>query len=252
MPADSNIGRTVEGDHRPPAPINEPVLDYAPGSAERAELRARLEAMKAEVVEIPLVINGEDVFTGNVAEVHMPHDHGARPRAVSHGGPGGHEAGDRELHGRPIRLGELELAGQGGRVSARGRSPGRSVASDAERGDDARAGKDLSPGRDRCGMRDDRFLAIQRPLRARDPGSAGHELAGHVEHDRLPAARRVHLRDFAVQLHGDRRKPVRGSRDHGQRGPLEARSHSADECVLQHAAAAGGRTSAWRHQLRRG
>ena len=77
MPADSNIGRTVEGDHRPPAPVNEPVLDYAPGSTERAELRAQLDQMKAEVVEIPLVIDGEDVFTGNVAEVHMPHDHGA-------------------------------------------------------------------------------------------------------------------------------------------------------------------------------
>jgi 1-pyrroline-5-carboxylate dehydrogenase len=76
MPADFNIGRTVEGDHRPPAPVNEPVKAYAPGSPERAELRARLEAMKSEIVEIPLIIDGEDVFTGNVAEVHMPHDHG--------------------------------------------------------------------------------------------------------------------------------------------------------------------------------
>ena len=76
MPAESHIGRTVEGDHRPPVPVNEPVLEYAPGSPERAELKAKLEDMKSEVVEIPLVIDGEDVFTGNVSEVHMPHDHG--------------------------------------------------------------------------------------------------------------------------------------------------------------------------------
>lgn len=76
MSASMSTGRTVEGDHRPPAPINEPVLGYAPGSRERAELQARLEDMKSEVVEIPLVIDGEDVLTGNMSEVRMPHDHG--------------------------------------------------------------------------------------------------------------------------------------------------------------------------------
>lgn len=76
MSASLSTGRTVEGDHRPPAPINEPVLGYAPGSRERAELKARLEDMKSEVVEIPLVIDGEDVLTGNMSEVYMPHDHG--------------------------------------------------------------------------------------------------------------------------------------------------------------------------------
>ena len=76
MSASLLTGRTVEGDHRPPAPINEPVLGYAPGSRERAELKARLEDMKSEVVEIPLVIDGEDVLTGNMSEVYMPHDHG--------------------------------------------------------------------------------------------------------------------------------------------------------------------------------
>jgi len=76
MAASMSNGRTVEGDHRPPTPINEPVLEYAPGSRERAELKAKLEDMKSEVVEIPLVIDGEDVFTGNMSEVTMPHDHG--------------------------------------------------------------------------------------------------------------------------------------------------------------------------------
>ncbi|MGD8495539.1 MAG: L-glutamate gamma-semialdehyde dehydrogenase [Gemmatimonadales bacterium] len=76
MPADRFTGRTVTGDHRPPTPYNEPVLEYAPGSHERAELKAKLAEMKDEVVEIPAIIGGEDVFTGDVAEVTMPHDHG--------------------------------------------------------------------------------------------------------------------------------------------------------------------------------
>jgi len=76
MTTSMSNGRTVEGDHRPPTPINEPVLGYAPGSRERAELKAKLEDMKSEGVEIPLVIDGEDVFTGNMSEVYMPHDHG--------------------------------------------------------------------------------------------------------------------------------------------------------------------------------
>jgi len=76
MPADRSFGRTVEGDHRPPTPFNEPVLGYAPGSPERGELKARLSDMEQEVVEIPVIIDGEDIFTGDVAEVTMPHDHG--------------------------------------------------------------------------------------------------------------------------------------------------------------------------------
>mgnify|MGYP000349296436 CR=1 FL=1 len=76
MPADHSSGRTVEGDHRPPMPVNEPVLSYAPGSPERAELKAKLAAMKEQVVEIPVIIDGVDVFTGDVADVTMPHDHG--------------------------------------------------------------------------------------------------------------------------------------------------------------------------------
>ena len=59
---------------RPPAPINEPVRDYAPGSPERASLRVRLEQMNAERIEIPLVIGGKDVKTGKTREAVMPHD----------------------------------------------------------------------------------------------------------------------------------------------------------------------------------
>ena len=44
---------------RPPAALNEPVLDYAPGSTERAALQERLDRMAAERVHVPMVIGGE-------------------------------------------------------------------------------------------------------------------------------------------------------------------------------------------------
>lgn len=59
-----------------PAPVNEPVLSYAPGSAERAELKATLDRMAGEQIEIPIVIGGREIRTGNTANVVMPHDHG--------------------------------------------------------------------------------------------------------------------------------------------------------------------------------
>jgi 1-pyrroline-5-carboxylate dehydrogenase len=54
--------------------VNEPVRSYAPGTPERPSLQARLEQMKAERLEVPCVIGGEDVTTGNLKEAVMPHD----------------------------------------------------------------------------------------------------------------------------------------------------------------------------------
>ena len=61
------------GISRPPTPANEPVKDYAPGSPERTELQRRLAEMERERMELPLVIGGEDVTTGETAEAVMPH-----------------------------------------------------------------------------------------------------------------------------------------------------------------------------------
>ena len=61
------------GIFRPPAPINEPIKDYAPGSPERAELQRRLAELERERMELPLVIGGEDVTTGDTTEAVMPH-----------------------------------------------------------------------------------------------------------------------------------------------------------------------------------
>jgi len=66
----------MSGKLRVPEPRNEPVLEYAPGSPERASLKKRLAEMAEEVVDIPLIIGGEEIRTGNTGKVVMPHDHG--------------------------------------------------------------------------------------------------------------------------------------------------------------------------------
>jgi len=55
-------------------PENEPVLGYAPGSKERAELKAALCDMLADPVEVPCVIGGKDVTTGDLVEMRPPHN----------------------------------------------------------------------------------------------------------------------------------------------------------------------------------
>src|SRR6476469_2562755 len=63
------------GTRRVPPPVNEPVKSYAPGTPERAEIKARLASMAKERIEIPIIIGGEEFRTGNTAESVMPHDH---------------------------------------------------------------------------------------------------------------------------------------------------------------------------------
>jgi 1-pyrroline-5-carboxylate dehydrogenase len=57
----------------PPRPVNEPVLTYAPGSPERATLKAELARMAGETIDIPMVIDGKDVATGVLQDVRAPH-----------------------------------------------------------------------------------------------------------------------------------------------------------------------------------
>jgi 1-pyrroline-5-carboxylate dehydrogenase len=59
-----------------PKAKNEPVLDYAPGSPERRTLKEELDRQAGIVVEIPVIIDGEEIFTGKTEDVVMPHDHG--------------------------------------------------------------------------------------------------------------------------------------------------------------------------------
>jgi 1-pyrroline-5-carboxylate dehydrogenase len=58
-----------------PYPKNEPVLNYASGSKERAALKKALEAGRSQVLDIPMYIGGEEVRTGNKKTLSPPHDH---------------------------------------------------------------------------------------------------------------------------------------------------------------------------------
>jgi 1-pyrroline-5-carboxylate dehydrogenase len=58
-----------------PTPFNEPVFSFAPGSPEKRALKKQLEKMLGEEIEIPLIIGGKEVKTGDFADCRCPHDH---------------------------------------------------------------------------------------------------------------------------------------------------------------------------------
>lgn len=62
------------GIFRVPLPKNEPVRDYAAGSKDRAELEKALAELKANPVEIPMVINGQEIKTDKKVDIFSPHD----------------------------------------------------------------------------------------------------------------------------------------------------------------------------------
>ncbi|HVO73499.1 MAG TPA: L-glutamate gamma-semialdehyde dehydrogenase [Ignavibacteriaceae bacterium] len=56
-------------------PLNEPVKTYKPGSPEREELKRKLSELRSQRIEVPLIIGGEEVKTGNMEEMRIPHNH---------------------------------------------------------------------------------------------------------------------------------------------------------------------------------
>ncbi len=66
---------SVTAIRRVPEARNEPVKTYAPGSPERAEIKARLKSMAAERVDIPVVVDGQKIATGKKSSVVSPHNH---------------------------------------------------------------------------------------------------------------------------------------------------------------------------------
>ena len=78
---------TAPGIFRPPAPVNEPVKSYEPGSPERAALQVRLRELEGERIRIPLVIGGKDVSTDETFEAVMPHRTSHVLADVARGGP---------------------------------------------------------------------------------------------------------------------------------------------------------------------
>ncbi len=57
-----------------PFPINEPVLDYAPKSKEKIELKNALQEARSIVKDIPMYIDGKEIRTNNTQEIYPPHD----------------------------------------------------------------------------------------------------------------------------------------------------------------------------------
>jgi len=85
-----------------PDPINEPVLEYAPGSPERKSIKATLEKMGSEVIDIPMYIGGQPVTTDQKVAVSPPYDH-QRVIGYYHKGDSSHveQAIDAAMGARP-------------------------------------------------------------------------------------------------------------------------------------------------------
>ena len=73
-----------------PVPKNESVLAYAPGSKEKIELKTKLEEMLSREIEIPAIIGGREIQTGNMGNCICPHEH-------SHVLAQYHKAGEKEV-----------------------------------------------------------------------------------------------------------------------------------------------------------
>ena len=65
----------LKGFFNVPTPVNEPILGYAPGSQERALLQSALAEGRAEVIDIPMYIGDQLVFTKEKGQITPPHDH---------------------------------------------------------------------------------------------------------------------------------------------------------------------------------
>lgn len=65
----------VKGFFNVPVPVNEPVLNYAPGSTERLLLEKALKEARSATADIPMWIGGTEVRTDNLVSIRPPHDH---------------------------------------------------------------------------------------------------------------------------------------------------------------------------------
>ena len=73
-----------------PKPVNEPIRNYESGSSEKASLKETLAELSQKEIEIPLIIGGKEVRTGDTANCIMPHNHGHVLATF-------HQAGEKEV-----------------------------------------------------------------------------------------------------------------------------------------------------------
>src|SRR6266568_3507751 len=95
-----------------PTPVNEPVLSYAPGTRERAELKQTLKDMGGRQIEIPVVIGGKEIRTGRTVDAVMPHCHKHVLAKV-------HQAGPEEVAGAVAAARSARLVDDHSRHAAR-------------------------------------------------------------------------------------------------------------------------------------
>ncbi|MBI9019403.1 MAG: L-glutamate gamma-semialdehyde dehydrogenase [Phycisphaerae bacterium] len=74
-----------------PRPLNDPINSYAPGSPEKAALQAELARMESQQIEIPLIIGGQEIKTGDTGKCVQPHNH-SKVLATFH------KAGEKEVN----------------------------------------------------------------------------------------------------------------------------------------------------------
>jgi len=72
-------------------PCNETVLSYKPGTKERELLVKELDRIAQEKIEVPLIIGGQEVETGDMGKIVMPHDHNHQLGTF-------HKAGEKEIN----------------------------------------------------------------------------------------------------------------------------------------------------------
>ncbi len=71
----------------PPKAKNLPILGYLPGSPEKSRLKKALEEMAGKKIDIPVIIGGKEIRTGNLGKVVMPHDHQHKLATYHKAGP---------------------------------------------------------------------------------------------------------------------------------------------------------------------
>ena len=64
-----------QGNFKIPAPKNEPVLNYAPGSSEKYAVKEALKIARSQEIDVPMYIGSKEVRTGRRIKMTAPHDH---------------------------------------------------------------------------------------------------------------------------------------------------------------------------------
>ena len=211
-----------------PEPRNETVRDYAPASAQVTSLQKRLADLAGSRLDLTNTIDGvQRPAGGDEFNVVQPHKHA---HVLGVGRHSTHADAEAAVAAAKAAAPIWRSMSYGDRAAVFLRAadllagPWRDTLNARH---DARPVQDGLSGRDRRGLRADRLPPVQRGVRRPAAGRAADLVAGRVEPVRPPSARRLRLRDHAVQLHRDRRQPARVARADGQHRGLEAVADAA-------------------------